>query len=350
MAFKSEAQRRWFFANKGGGSGGGSSSSPKEYAPGTDPIKTLYKQDEKKIDKAIDEGNKEIKEKGDKKQLKEIKKYHKKFKKGEDSRKRYFDEKTNDYIPSRKKIHERIINKVDNPNAIPKKGEKPEVIFIGGLTASGKTSAISKLVKHKDDKSLPDYKMYPDHIYLNSDNFKEMLPEYRGTNAGIVHEESTDIYEDAIVKYRNQKKNIMIDATLKNKKNAMKKIKEFKKHGYEIKLYGTNIPGEKSIDRATRRYLRSKRYVPLEMVGKNAEEVNKSVLELRHKADKYAIYDTDVKKGSPPKLIESTKSIKQDRMKNAFPIVKTEEEWRELGVDQSDLKGYDTKKHTKVKK
>lgn len=44
MAFISEAQRRWYFANQG-----------KSYSKGSDPIKTLVKQNKRAISKAVDE-------------------------------------------------------------------------------------------------------------------------------------------------------------------------------------------------------------------------------------------------------------------------------------------------------
>jgi len=350
MAFKSEAQRRWFFANQGRSSGGSSKgkskrdSSTREYKPGTDPVKTLYKPDERKMQEAVKESNKEIAE--NKEDVKKIKKYDD-LRKEQDSQQKFFNKKTNRYNQERNKVHEKIISKVDNPNAFPKEGEKPKVIFIGGLTASGKTSAIAKLIDRK--KGVPDYKAYPKFVYLNSDDFKQLLPEYNGYNAGYLHEESTDIFDESLKRYRNQRKQIIIDATLKNTKSANKKIKEFEDAGYETVLYGTNLPGEKSIERATGRFKRTKRFVPPELIKKNAEPTNKSVLKLRHKTDKYAVFDTDVKKGEPVELIESDTSLKQDREQDAETIFKTEKEWREKGVDKSDLKGYDTKKHKKVK-
>lgn len=339
MEFRSAAHRKAVFANIKKGNSGGS-----KYKPGTDPIKTLVKQDKRAINKAIKIANSEVKE--NPKDFKKIKKYEELTKK-QDSQQKYLDKKNNSYVPERNKIHEKILSEVDNPNAFPDKGQKPKVIFIGGLTASGKTSAISKLIDRKE--GVPDYKAYPKFIYLNSDNFKQMLPEYNGYNAGYLHEESTDIFEEALKRYRNQKKQIIIDATLKNTKSANKKIKDFKNAGYETILYGTNIPGQESIKRATSRYKRTKRFVPPELVGKNAEPTNKSVLKLRHKTDKYAIFNTNVKKGEPVKLIESDVSLKQDREQDAKEVVKTEKEWRDLGVDKSDLEGYDTKKHKKVK-
>jgi len=341
MAFKSAAQRKWFFANQGGGSG---TSKGKNYKPGTDPTKTLVKQNERAMKKAVEEGNKKIAE--SKTDLRKIEQSKKQSEKG-DSRDKFYDKNSNRYSQERNKLHQKLLTKIDNPNAFPNPGEKPKVIFIGGLTGSGKSSAIAKLIDRKS--GVEDYKAYPKFVYLNSDDFKTWLPEYNGYNANYVHEESSDIFEEGIDRYRDQRKQIIIDATLKNAKKAHKKMQEFRDTGYEVILYGTNIPGEKSINRATSRFQRTKRYVPLKFIKGNAEETNKSVMKLRHRADKYAVFDTDVKKGEPVKLIESDTSLKLDRQQTADKVVLTEEEWRDIGVDKSDLKGYDTKDFKKVK-
>jgi len=340
MAFKSEAQRKWFFANQGGG--GSSGGSSKSYKPGTDPVKTLYKQDKIAMAKAVEEGNKIIEQ--NKKDAKEIKK-HKAIK--DDSKSKYYNEETNQYTPERTRLHDELLDKVDNPNALPKSGEKPKVIFIGGLTASGKSSAVAKLIERK--KGEPDYKAYPHFVYLNSDDFKTWLPDYKGYNANYVHAESNDLLKQATEKYSSQGKQIIIDATMRRTKSSKKSMDEFRKKGYEVILYGTNLPGEKSIQRASGRFKEEGRYVPLEMIEKNAEPTNKSVLKLRHKADKYKIMDTNVPRGEPPKLIESDISINQDRQQTAEEVVTNEEEWREKGVDRVDLKGYDTKDYKKVR-
>jgi predicted ABC-type ATPase len=346
MAFASPAQRRWFFANKGGNSSGGGSSKKGKYVPGTDPVKTLVKQDEDKLHKAVKKSDKDILR--NKKDVKKIEKYQKQLKTEGDSRKKFVNPKTGKYSADRRKLHVELIERVNNPDAFPKTGDKPKVVFIGGLTASGKTSAISKLLQRTRGET-EDYKAYAKFVYLNADDFKSWLPEYKGYNAGYLHEESSDLFDEAVQRYKGEKKQIIIDATLKNTKNAEKRIKEFKRAGYETILYGTNIPGEKSIDRATLRFKRTKRYVPAKLIKKNAEPTNESVLKLRHKTDKYAVFNTDVKKGEAPELIESSKSLEKDRRSDSKIIVDTEEEWRKIGVDKSDLKGYDTKKHKKVK-
>jgi len=341
MAFASAAQRRWFFATQGN-NGSGSSKGKKEYKPGTDPVKTLVRQDKKKMRQAVKEGNKEIFK--NKEIAKKIKKYSKLK---TDTKDKFYNEEKKNYSPEREKLHKKLLNKVDNPNAYPIPGEKPKVIYIGGLTASGKTSAVSKLLDKK--KGVEDYKAYPKFVYLNSDDFKTWLPEYKGVNAQFLHRESRDIMDEALKRYTNQKKQIIIDATLRRKKTISDEMENFKKDGYDVILYGTNLPGEKSIQRATRRFKEEKRYVPLEVIEKNAEPVNKSVMKLRHKADKYATFDTDVPFGEKPKLIESDTSLKQDREQTAKIIVDTEKEWRDKGVSKVDLKGYDTKIHKKVK-
>ena len=331
-----------FIWRKGSASCGGSlgTTGGAEYKPGTDPVKTLIKQDHKKMDAAIAAGKESISAEDHAKLAK-----HRGLK--HDTKDKFFDERTGMYTPKRHAMHNRMIQKIDNPNAMPKKGHKPKAIFIGGLSASGKTKAVGGLLDRIPGK--PDHEAYPKYVYINSDDFKRWLPEYNGYNATFVHEESSEIFDRALKVYRAQGKQVIIDATMKTAPKARDKMAAFKKAGYKTVLLGTNIPGEKAIERATKRFNRSKRYVPLEFIKKAAKPTSKSVLKLRHRADDYKVFNTNVPKGAKPKLIESKRGLKLDRKQDAKFIVKSEKVWRKIGTDRADLKGYDTKKHKKVR-
>jgi len=350
MPFMSEAQRRWFFANKN------------KYKRGSDPVKTLYAQNPRKINRALVEGKRII---ASKPELAErIEEATTELKIIGDTQSRYRDSISKQYISERQKLHEEKINLVDNENAIPKKGKDPTVIFIGGLTASGKSTVIDKLVDHQLDETLPDYKKYKKYVYLNSDVFKEMLPEYekyKGANAGMLHEESTDMLDKAVEKYTHEKKNIIIDATLKNTVDAKKNFAKFKSLGYNVILYGINIRGENSIIRAAKRAVATGRYVDLDYIATNAEKTNKSILTLRREAklfkkseeeptvDKYKIVNNDVDFGKKPIPVESNVSLKRDRKNTSKIKVDSEAVWREKGVGKTDLVGYDDKDYVEIK-
>jgi predicted ABC-type ATPase len=350
MPFVSERQRAWFFANRGKYKSSSKSFSKrtKKFIPVMhDPVKTLYTQNTEALNSAVESAN-EI--------LKTNPEYYEKVKQFRASNTSnttkispYKNPETGEYTLERQKIHNRLVDMMDNPNAIAKNSQ-PKIVFLGGLTASGKTSVVSKQksLGYMDDNNLPEYKRYKDFVYLNSDEFKTKFPEYTGLNASDLHEESVDVLNIALDKYSKERKNIILDSTLKTYENAKANFELFKRKGYKVILLGTNIKGENSIIRSAYRALNTGRFVEFDYIKNNAEKTNKSVLKLRHSADKYKIYNNDVKFGEKPKLIESTESINSDRKNTSNKIVETEEEWRQLGVNKADLKGYDTKQHVKI--
>src|SRR5262249_5195720 len=91
------------------------------------------------------------------------------------------------YTPERTAGHNKILNDIFTAEAVaratPPEGQKPTITFLGGRGGSGK-SWFTREGGAVDAKHA---------IVLNSDDIKAALPEYRGWNAGQLHEESTDV-------------------------------------------------------------------------------------------------------------------------------------------------------------
>lgn len=229
----------------------------------------------------------------------EIKAYQRLFERGFDSREKFYNKKTKSYQPDRAKLHEKLIKDVDKLGAKSKKGVKPRVIFVGGPPGSGKSTVLAKNVKSGN------------FVVLNNDDFKEALPEYRGVNANFVHEEASDIFDSALRTYARKKRNIMIDATLKNTEKVKNQIKSFRKLDYDVELIATNLKSEEAIKRATARFLSNNRYVSLEYIGQNTGKINQSAFDIAPFTDKFTIFSTDVKKGEAPILL--TRGVNKER-------------------------------------
>jgi hypothetical protein len=94
------------------------------------------------------------------------------------------------YTEEREKLHGRILNQILSPDklrtALPPPGEKPTFMILGGRGGSGKSWFDGKVY----DKGK--------YLVLDADAIKSMLPEFEGWNATDVHEESSDILEQAI--------------------------------------------------------------------------------------------------------------------------------------------------------
>lgn len=206
----------------------------------------------------------------------------------------YKDSETELYSAKRTALHKEIINKLlkNADNAKPPKGEKPNFIMLGGRGGSGK-SKFNGMVYDKDN-----------YIVLDADAIKEMLPEYKGYNAFEVHEESSDILKDALMRAKQKGLNVVLDATMKTEKSSAKILENFIEDSYNIEMYYMHLPREIAMERAIGRYMgKNGRYVPLKILAdmKNNEFVFDK---LKKYADKWGFYDNNVKsKSEPPKLV-----------------------------------------------
>lgn len=164
------------------------------------------------------------------------------------------------YSPKRLEIHQKIIDKILSPekikNARPKNGEKPKYIVFGGRGGSGKSwFTDKKRAKAEGREVMFDSDKY---IILDADAIKEMLPEYKGWNAGEVHEESSDLMK-RIKKIAMQKGlNIIIDGTMGYNKENPNKVKNdilnAKNNGYSTEAHYMFTPIQKSCINAIERF------------------------------------------------------------------------------------------------
>ena len=259
-----------------------------------DNLGTTYKQEltpERKVDiELITSAKREIYADKDRKLA--IKASERLFEKGLDTKNLYTNQNTKQYTEERQIIHKIIEDEfLTNSETIALESKKPTVILLGGAPGSGKSSAILNLLDKKK------------YVVLDNDEIKQKLPEYRGYNASLLHRESSDIYDAIILKAMPSRKNMILDATLRNTSKAKDMINLFKQAGYEIKLYGTQLSKEHTVTRVTHRAIHRGRYVPPEYVIRNTDKINKSVRDLTPYVDEYRIYDT-TEFGNPTIVME----------------------------------------------
>ncbi len=170
----------------------------------------------------------------------------------------YKDKETGVYSDERTKIHRKIMQKTfaGKDAAKAKVGEKPQVIMLGGRGGAGK-SQFEGMVYTKDK-----------YLLLNSDEFKKMLPEYKGFNANEVHRESGDLLAMAEKLAVANGYNIVIDATMSGKKSTKEKMEMFKNAGYQIDMYFMHLPCKISTMRGIKRFVSKPngRYVPFSVL------------------------------------------------------------------------------------
>lgn len=205
------------------------------------------------------------------------------------------------YKPERQELHQKIIDKFLSEekikNALPKNGEKPMFVMLGGRGGSGKSWFTSKEGLYDSNK----------FIVIDTDEIKSFLPEYKGWNAGLVHEESSDISKKIIDYAKNLKLNVIIDGTLNNPLKSVKQFEEFKKSGYTTSCDYMFLPMQESMKRACERFRTEKgdysgRFVPLETMIKMTRNED-SFEAVKNIVDRYSFRDNLNVKGGNPRLI-----------------------------------------------
>jgi adenylate kinase family enzyme len=181
-----------------------------------------------------------------------------------------------DFTPERKRVHAEIAAHTLNPNAAAKDGERPQVAFVLGPPGSGKTTMGRPAARAA--MGLPQDRT----TTLDPDEVKMSLPEYRGWNAALVHDESAEVFDRMLEDAVKNKHHIVFDTTGRSEEFMTSMLDKFSKAGYDAHLVHTHLSGEQSAQRAVKRFVEQAfqddpdpekrgRYVP---VGFIAQHIN----------------------------------------------------------------------------
>lgn len=201
-----------------------------------------------------------------------------------------FDEKgkfkSGEWNDERKKLHEAIFAKVFTPEIIaacmPKNGEKKKFVMFGGRGGSGKSwftdknraktegrevmfngiTAVPERKKNEKGEKVEVERKFDisanNFLILDADAIKEEIPEYKGWNAGEVHEESSYLMKEIKKRAMNMGLNIIIDGTMNYNPKKPDKVRnemlEAKDKGYSIEAHYMFAPIQKSCVNAMQRF------------------------------------------------------------------------------------------------
>jgi predicted ABC-type ATPase len=166
----------------------------------------------------------------------------------------------------------------------------PEVLITGGLPGSGK----STVLRMRGEE-------FTNHVHVDSDAIKARLPEYKGWNAGLLHEESSHVAGRLMEQSISGSRNVIYDATLKTQSSAHKIVDSFTDIGYKSKIVFVDAPMETAMNRAVSRFMGpSGRYVPLGYLATHDHKNAATVDSLKGKVDSWEHWDSSE---SPPKLV-----------------------------------------------
>lgn len=200
-----------------------------------------------------------------------------------------------EYTAERQRVHEAILRSVFNEKAVldatPTDG-KPVLSVIGGRGGSGKSFITGKGGPVDSAKS----------ILLDSDKFKAALPEYKGWNAAMLHEEADTLLKQADQIAASLGVNVTHDATLKSEANSAARVAAYTSKGYDANGYFVHATAEVAVGRALGRFVRgggTGRYVPPDVILGNTK--NESNFDNMAKGFKHwRVYDNN---GDAPRLV-----------------------------------------------
>jgi len=195
------------------------------------------------------------------------------------------DPTTGDYTKDRQKLHVSIINDLKD-ELVCIDNKEPIAILMGGSPASGKSTFLRKYAP---------YLLKDEILKVDADEIRAKLPEYKGYNATQTHLETKDIVNTLLSNKTIGipcKYDIIYDGTMNNTKSYIPLIELLKSLGYKIFIVYIDKVQESIVkERALKRYQKSGRFVPLEVIDDFFTKGKTALNELKDKADGYMIID-----------------------------------------------------------
>lgn len=199
------------------------------------------------------------------------------------------------YTPERQELHNKILSDMFTAEVIaksqPAPGEKPSLVMLGGRPAAGKTSTLAGEVGDRN------------HFYLSADEVQERLPGYKPSLAQIFNAEGQDIALRAEHIARQNRMNILYDATLKTASSAHERVREYKAAGYDVEGHFVHTTPKTSALRSSQRFAGGGRFVPIE-ISFNSRTNEATFDSLIPQFSRWSIYDNN---GRKPKLVARSK-------------------------------------------
>jgi len=248
-----------------------------------------------------------------------------------DTQKLHMDKATREYKPARATMHKRVLE-ARLSQAEP--AEQPECVFLGGGSASGKGT-----IQKSGQLTLP-----KGAITCDSDLMKTGDPEGDETGiafpgipefgqlalggnadkaAAFVHEESSDMNAQLLSACLSNKYHVVVDGTGDSTGSKIKqKIDAAKVAGHKVRAVYCTVPTDDAVKRSMERAKNmEKEGKPVRRVLESAvREIHMSVSrvfpEVKDLFDDLELYDTNVPKGQPGRLIYSRKPGRGETIHN----------------------------------
>lgn len=116
--------------------------------------------------------------------------------------------------------------------------------IVTGVAGSGKSSVYSNRISGEQGSRI-----------IDTDDYRDYIPEYNGRNAALVHEEASAIKKGVLAQALTDGENILLSVVGDNAERLAREILSFRRAGYEVHLHLNHLPNGKSIGRVIARYV-----------------------------------------------------------------------------------------------
>lgn len=200
-----------------------------------------------------------------------------------------------DWSPVRKQLHSRIVKKILHSVCRTTIGEKPIAVFLGGGSASGKSSIRDEIIM----PWLNERKYYP--VIIDCDQIKELLPPYKDIKdthpakaANAVHKESKEVAREVMDKCILERYSLLYDSTMASPpEEFMVLINRLKEKGYYLIIVGVLTDIKKALSRAKTRAEETGRVVPHDAIVYTHKRFPITFWEIEKEFDEMLIYDNN---------------------------------------------------------
>ena len=196
--------------------------------------------------------------------------------------------------PQRVDLRKRILAEVlaDRVAFVGTVRQERQAFIVMGPPAAGKSTVIEPLARRHGA------------LIVDADDMKAKLPEFDGgRGAGLVHQESADMAEALRNAAMARGDNIALPIVGTTKERVASEIAALRSAGYRVTLILADLPIEKAVDRAIKRFMTTGRLVDPDYVWSVGNRPRENYLTLRRLADESAFYSTDVPPGQRPRRI-----------------------------------------------
>lgn len=156
--------------------------------------------------------------------------------------------------------------------------QERRIDIVLGLPGSGKSSVYTERISQENGSRVVD-----------TDDYREYIPEYNGQNAGAVHEEASAIKKRVLTRALKNGDNIILSTIGANAQKLERDIIGYNGMGYSVHLHLNELPNHKAMARAIGRFLPEDgsqgRFVSPKVIAEYGDKPTQTYLYLTGRSD-----------------------------------------------------------------